>query len=212
MPTTVEAVNRHLETDLVLHQALERGVLNLRETARWLIETREWDTTEEAVVSALRRHDGDTRADLEQALAILDEAEVGVMTGLALVTIPRVHEIVGRLPALVKALEPEDTLAILPGARRVRIAVDRRRLDVVESKLGADSIDELVDGLARARLRLGETGTDAMAALAVWLNLLAHHGVDVEEVFGCLPECSVLVPEDQIVQTCEVVSDTPGRA
>lgn len=101
---------------------------------------------------------------------------------------------------------------LVPDHRHIRLVVDDRRIEEARTVLGEQAIEETIQGLAQARLSLPEAGSHGTAALAVWLNLLAHRGVRVEGVFGCLPECSTLVPKDQIVDACEIVSDTPGSA
>lgn len=44
-----------LGQDPVAREALQRGIVNLRALSRWLIRTRGWNASEEAVLSALRR-------------------------------------------------------------------------------------------------------------------------------------------------------------
>lgn len=52
-------VRQAVASDPAALDAIERGILNVRAYGRWLMETRAWDVTEEAVVSALRRFEGD---------------------------------------------------------------------------------------------------------------------------------------------------------
>jgi tetratricopeptide (TPR) repeat protein len=56
MPPTSHKVADVVATDLRLRPALALDVLNLRRAARWLIDHHDWTATEDAVVSALRRH------------------------------------------------------------------------------------------------------------------------------------------------------------
>lgn len=205
MSTTVRAVERYLETDLIVSEALHRGVLNVRRAARWLIETQGWDATEEAVVSALRRYTPHSRVDLENVLHLLNETRVTARTGLSIVAVPRTREFMSELHRLSDMLRPEATLGIVPEDGRVNILIDSANRDRVLALFSNDPRCEVKTGVAEIQFEFPEMGATASTAVAVTLNVLGHRGIDVVAVFSNLPVCSILMAQRDFGQAFEVV-------
>lgn len=205
MTTTVEAVERYLETDLVLHEALARGYLNIRRAARWLIETQGWDTTEEAVVSALRRYDPDPVSDLEAVLALLEQADVSGRTGLALLEIPRTQARLEQLSQLLEGLDSKEAYGLFPERKRITVLLEEAHLDAARQALG----DEAIQATGMVRLDLGFPREEAAvsSAIAVALNVLGHRGVHVEALFASSPGCSFLVSDQQAAIARRLLND-----
>lgn len=198
MASTTERVNEHLEGDLVMHEALARGVLSFRRAARWLIETREWEVTEEAVVSALRRYEAPTgRPGIEEAYKLLADAHVNVRSGLALATMPRVRELQRRLPSFWWKVDGEDILGLLCRPTTVHFVLEDDTLDSLREALGPGSLEDLNHPVSEIRLTLPSDGWGAPISAAVVLNVFGHRGLDVLDAFGANPEISLMVPGKQ---------------
>lgn len=206
MSSTTERVHRHLESDPTLRDGLTRGVLNLRRTARWLLDERGWDATEEAVVSALRRHS--TEGDVEThaiGRRLLSRAQVSVRSGLALVTMPREFEAYEGLQRLWGKTDVQDILGALPGDSEIRFLIEETCLDAAIRTLGPTSLNGLARPVSGIRLFFPATEQGPNPALAIVLHALVEHGIDVLEVFTCDPECSMLVPTAQEARAQEIV-------
>lgn len=195
MTSTAEQVNRHLEGDVVMNEALARGVLNLRRAARWLIESRGWDTSEEAVVSALRRYEAPTgRPGIEEAHRLLSQASVNVRSGLALATMPRVRELQQRLPSFWWKVDGEDILGLLCRPTSIHFVLEDETLEQLKEALGPGALEDLNHPVSEIRFTLPEDGWGAPISAAVVLNVFGHRGLDVLDVFGADPEISLMVP------------------
>ncbi len=203
MGTTVEAVEQYIEKDLVVHEGLARGVLNIRRAARWMIERQGWDTTEEAVVSALRRYTPDQRVDLEGALHLLEHTTRMASTGLALLSAPRTREHMAGISQITRMAEPEEFLSILTGSARVTLLVEQRRAQQAFDVLETNGDTELVNGVAEVELEFPDDGPDATTAMAVVLNVLGHRGVEILAVSGAPPVCSFFLPERHLARAYE---------
>lgn len=206
MPSTTEQVHNYLESDPTLQDGLDRGVLSLRQTARWLLSETGWDATEEAVVSALRRHTIDPDAiTVAMGRQLLSEAHVDVRSGLALVTLPRELESYEGLQELWGKLEIEDMVGALPGDTRVRFLLEEHCLDTAIRTLGPSWVQDSARPVSGIRLFFPEAEQATSPAMSIVLHALGQHGVDVLDVFSCDPECSMLVPGSQEVLAHEVV-------
>jgi hypothetical protein len=197
MTTTVEAVERHLETDLVMHVALDRGILNVRQAARWLIATQGWDATEEAVVSALRRFDPDIAFNLEEALHLLPATELTAGTGFSIFTYPRHGKLLEGLAEIAEHLGSKKRLSTVSERKRVTIVVQDESAPTVLSILGEEDAERIEHDTTELKLRFPEDGSATATALAVAVNMLGYAEVNVLAVLGTLPTCTVLVPGGQ---------------
>lgn len=206
MPSTTDRVHRHLERDPTLQDGLARGVLNFRRTARWLLSETGWDTTEEAIVSALRRHSTDGEGlTMAMGRQLLSGAQVSVRSDLALITLPREFETYEDLRQLWEQTEPEDLIGALPGNARVRFVLEEACLDTAVRMLGPASLRDLSRPVSGIRLFFPDAEHGTSPAISIVLHALGQHGVDVLEIFTCDPECSMLVPGSQEVQAHEIV-------
>lgn len=196
MSTTVDAVKSYLERDIVLHEGLVRGILSFRRTARWLLEKEGWDASEEAVVSALRRYEPPALVDFEEARQNLAGAKLEAETGLVILTLPHIEEIVDRIPRAWSQLETEDTFAVLPGRKALRIVTEDDVLDSLLDVLETDR-SEFTTRVSALRLRLPRGGPEAMVATAIAVHVLGFRGKDVLGMFTSDSECTLLVPSDQ---------------
>lgn len=212
MATTVEAVHAHLERDPTLTDVLLRDLLRLRRTARWLIEEHGWDTTEEAVVSALRRyardHDASTLTDPRSTLT---EHRVDARGGLALLTVPRLYEVQGKLLQAWKGGNVRDLLAVLPSNRSLRLLVEADNVRDLRKELGPHTVEDVRQPVTSLTLARDERPAD-VAVTNLGLTALAREGVEVLEVLSSTGECSFLVPDEDRMQAFEVLSalTSPG--
>lgn len=211
MTTTVEAVNYHLETDPAVADALRRGLINLRRTARWILEEYGWDATEEAVVSALRRYRDERLGPVVWSTRpLLFDAGLELRDGLALVTLPRVPEVYRK--AFDAWLDSSGTgpLGVLPGKTRTRLLVEEHEVDCINTAMGPRFIRETVAPLAVIRLILPRN-EDRGSLISLVLNALSHHGVEVVELVSCDPEWLILVHDKQVLEAHRVISALTSR-
>lgn len=215
MTTTSQLVERHLENDIVLNEALARGFLSVRRAARRLIDERGWDATEEAVVSAIRRYDPSPSVDLENVFHLLGQTRKTAQTGLGLIQVPHTQAFVSAIPRIANELEPEMTLGFVPDNEFLNILVDDQNVDRVTRILlqGSDAPSQMrIDrGLGKIELEFPESSPVNSAALAVVLFYLGHREVDVVNVYSTFPICSVYVRETDFADAYELTKELQLR-
>lgn len=207
MVTTVEAVHVHLDRDPALTDVLLRDLLGLRRTARWLIEEHDWDTSEEAVVSALRRYAGEDREPpFEEARAALAEHRVDARGGLALLTVPRVYEIQKELLSAWKDGNVRDLLAVLPSHRSLRILVEADNVQDLRREFGPRTVEDVRQPVTAITLARDGGKADVTVA-SLGLAALTREGVEVVEVLSSNGECSFIVTDEERMRAFDVLSD-----
>lgn len=207
MTTTVEAVNSHLATDPLLADTLARGFISLRRTARKLIEIYGWETTEEAVVSALRRYkEANPHSPLREARRRLKDLSVSVRGGLALVTIPRMYEVQESLLEAWSETGPDQILGVYPAIKSTLVLLEADHLSEFTQHLDPRWVEHTEAPISAIRLTLREEG-QALSILMIALTALAHHGIDVIDLSTSPPEYSILVHADSAPDAYGILMD-----
>lgn len=190
-------------------EVLARGILNLRRAARWLIEREEWDASEEAVVSALRRYAGSSRGErLAAARAALAQGVAGARSRLALITLARTGSVHRRLRRLPDIVGPDGVFALLLGETRLRLLVDEGDLGEVVGAVGREEVEGVDRDLAVVVLSFPDVDRpeDVHGAATLVLSALGQRGVTVLEVFSCLSDFSLVVEAEDSALAYDVVS------
>lgn len=206
MTTTVEAVERYLECDLILYGALDRGILNIRRAARWLIKEQGWDTTEEAVVSALRRYNPPRTYDMATAFHLLQASHLTARGGLASITVPRARRRLLKIPDIAQAMEPEDTFGLLPGRKQITFILEKHKLMEASRILEAKE-PTVHEEVGRIDLHLPHRKEPASTSIAISLAILDYHGIEPMGVFGALPTCSMLLTPPSFIDAHGILTD-----
>lgn len=207
MATTVDAVREHLKRDPALADALVRGLARFRRTARWLLEEYGWDTSEEAIVSALRRYAEDhSTSALARPRKLLPQHRVDVQGGLALVTIPRTHEVKTELLEAWESGGARDLFAVLPARKSLRVLVEAHSLIDFRREFSPHTVEETRQPLTALTLAADGKQADVNVA-SLGLIALRHHGVEVVEVLSSLGESTFIVPDAQRMEAFDVLSE-----
>lgn len=212
MATTVDAVRAHLKRDPALAHVLVRGLVGWRRTARWLIAEHGWDTSEEAVVSALRRyardHDATPLDGVEETLA---DARVDARGGLALLTVPRVYEMKKKLLEAWNAGRVRDMVAILPAQRELKLLIEASNVQHTRKKLGPHMVEDIQQPLTAITLTCHqEPPNGAIASLG--LMALDLERIEVIDHLSAGNEYTFLIPDKQRMRAFDTLSELTGDA
>lgn len=212
MTTTVEAVHSHMAIDPLLADSLARGFISLRRTARKLIDLYDWDTSEEAVVSALRRYrEANQRSPMHEAQRRLTEMKVDVRGSLALVSLPRILEVQERLLEAWNHAGPDQVLGVFPARRGTQVLLEADHLSAFTGHLDPRWIERIESPVSAIRLTL--PGAQALNILMIALTALGHHQIDVIDLSTSPPEYSILVEADNAPDAYRVMMQlTDGPA
>lgn len=195
MASTVELVEGHLESDLVIERAVSRGVLSYRRAARWMIEHNGWDTTEEAVVSALRRYQPpNPRTSIDEGYELLRWAQTGLTTGWALVEISAVPSVQTRILGTIEPHIGSRRVAVLPGTDRTVLLLEDRLAEILQEKR-PDEYEKIGKPVSQVRVGLSSHGPAAGMALSILFNTFGYRGIELLGVYNSGPEYSFLVPD-----------------
>lgn len=207
MTSAVESVDLYLQRDPTLADTVSRGLANLRRTARWMIEENGWDVTEDAVVSALRRYnDRNPQQPLAEARRSLPQGRVELKTDLALVEVPRTHDVQEDALQAWKASDVRDTLGVLPSRTTLKLLVEESSLQAFCGELGRTRVEDIISPVSVLQVKFKGRPPD-LTVIVLLVSALVHRGIDIVEVVSCAPACSVVVPADDGKSAFDVLAD-----
>lgn len=211
MTTTVAAVHDHLESDPGLVDSLSRGLLNLRRTARWLIEEHGWDTTEEAIVSALRRYrDEENTSPVWASRDRLQDLRLELRDGLALVTVPSLPHVRADVIDAWLTEHGAGPLGVMPGRMNSRLLVEEGTVSALSQVMPPGEVPDVQAPVAVLRL-IVPTSVQATPLVTLILAALAHRGIEILEVVSCHPEWLIVVADDEILEAHRIVAALTNR-
>lgn len=182
MPSTAALVENYLEGDLIIERALDRGILNLRRGARWLIEHNGWDATEEAVVSALRRYSPRrVHAAIDEGYDLLRGARTGLGTGLGLVTVPRTGGVRDRVEAILERQGEGGPIGVLPGSDTVSFLTTRGEAQDIEALHGEEA-KKVVYPVSKISISVPQGDPAGGMALSILLQTFSYRDIPLLEV------------------------------
>lgn len=205
-----QAVHDHLDADGAAREMLARDVLNIRALARWMIEAHDWDASEEAVVSAIRRYDRgpEDQVSFGPAREILAESHVHSRADVSSLMLPRTPEVHHGLSDLFDLIRPEqgDLLRIIETEKAVKVMVTGQNLDRVLDTMGEDRVLNQQDQLAEFRI-VGpfEGYQKTPGVLALLATTLAVRQVNLEDSVSGAGEHLLVVNESDALRTYQAL-------
>lgn len=207
MTTVVEAVDTYLQRDPTLADTVSRGLANLRRTARWMIEENGWDATEAAVVSALRRYnDRHQEQPLVRPRRLLRKGRVELRSGLALLQVPRTHDVQEDALQAWGAADVRDTLGVLPSRKTLKVLIEESCLRDFAGQFGRGRVEEITSPVSLVEVTFDRRPAE-LAVIVLILSALAHHEVEILEVMSCSPSCSVIIHEEDGRDAFDVLTE-----
>lgn len=206
----VHAVHLYLDGDAAAREMLTIDVINLRAFARWLIKTHDWDASEAAVVSALRRYPRKPSrgvfADAREVLArsyINSRSNVWSLHYADKRCVRRVE------PRLYDAVDPSraELLRIVEGDTASKVVVSGQKVEEVQGILKDCELVEAIGDLAEFSIICpGPELRKTPGVVALMLNTLAVNRVNIRETVSGAGELLVLVHNDDALRAWQVLS------
>lgn len=194
-------VVEHLERDVILAQALDRGIVNHAAAARWIVENVIPDTHWRTIVSALRRWEP-TRAWQQDRgdFRALEDTHVSIASGWVVLDVPRsvgTHQNMVKLRHRIHANKP---IHALLGQQSIRVAVPTEVAHEARAMLGYKNIEQEFQSAAQLGFRRHDPDRGLHLPLSTSLSLhtFGSAGIRVLGSFGFQDECYVFVPQEDV--------------
>jgi hypothetical protein len=195
--TIATQVHAYLDHDHAARDMLARGVVNVRQLARWIIKNQGWDVAEHAVASACRRYDNTrpAHAVFSRARLALRQAHINTRAHLASAALQNSPQVQRRLAELFKIvdLSKGEKLRIVSNEQGFKVHLDEANLGKLIALVGKESILATNFSLTEIALVVRPENRDTPGILGVVYTALGAHGINVEEVVEGIAQHMILV-------------------
>ncbi len=209
-----KAVERQVKGLFYMEEALFEDILNLRAAAK-KIKPRVRQGSIEAIAIALRRYGEkarkDARAADEALSAMLSRSRMRVRTGVADFTLESESVTLSKVAEIVKKIHPGrgEIIHVVFGQEATTIIVDSENYDLVKKACASLIIRER-KSVAELSIMTTRKVENTVGWVALISRLLARNGVNMIETLSCYTETILLVEEQDLGRTLELIRKAKG--
>lgn len=209
-----EAVDEAIEEDLLLQDALARGIVKPSAAAIWLKKNRQIEGDPETIATAVRRYEiGSTSESFEEAWEALDGAHPQQNEEVSVFVVMRDPE-ARTIADIVEAVDEEDheALRILPSGENLTIIVPRNQRAAVKGVLDPDLHRSPIEDLAEFAVSPGAGTSPNADALAIIISGLTAQGIEVPYAFHSADQILLYVHPDDSGEAFKRLAHVIDRA
>jgi len=210
--SVAKRVRRSVQNDAILSGALARGVLNYQAAARWIVETSDWEASEGAVISALRRLDHPDRGAFAAAREVLEESHINTRSKMGSVRLAGDATVRDRLPTLFDIVEANqgEVLRVISSDRGFNVILDEANLALIEETFPQRTIEEVQTGLTELCVVIPPEARQTPGILALVCNRLALQEINIKESVDGVYQHVLLVATDDAIEAHRLLADLTG--
>lgn len=206
MADTRRSVERIVESDPVIKKGLQRGIINSRALAKYIIEANGVDTSQDAILGILRRYTLD--GVNEEHRKAFNDCEISTrsrMADLAVENGPDIMERIAEFAATVRTTRGEN-LRVIVGLQSIRVIADQKTLESFRQTLQPKEVISYSTDLVELSLLFGPGYENNKGLVAKVTAQLALHDVNLAGMLVCPPEDIVMVAEKDASRALEALN------
>lgn len=198
-------VEKIIESDPVIRKGLQRGIINSRALARYILEVNGINTTHDAILGIIRRYPLNGVEDIHrQAFRDCEIAMRNRMADLAIENGPDIMERIAEFAATVKTTKGEN-LRVIVGLQSIRVIATQKTLESFRQTLRPKEVISYSTDLAEISL-LFAPGCEKIKGIAAKVTAqLALNDVNLAGMLVCPPEDIVMVAESDAARAVQAL-------
>lgn len=200
MTSTNQQIGKYLSKDLCIQRDLDRGIINTRALAKFLIKRYGLVASLDSVISAIRRHDVEKsfKKQEREVMNVLKEASILTKTRIAMVEVRQDANFIKKLGALDDGISGH--LKLITGTESFKILTESENTKKLK-EIFKKSILEIIDNLSAISITLNKRAMETKGVLARMANEISLHNINIIEIITCVPEVIVYVEQKDLVKT-----------
>jgi len=193
-----------INSDLSIQKNLQRGIINSRALAKYIIETHAIQASLDAVISAIRRYQAtkEFSDDQERVLRCFEGAQLFTKNNITVIVLN--VDALGKLDYFFENVSKNYRL--IRGKKYVKIITDVTDIDKLKKVFG-DDIVEIKQNLSEIRIVIPQEKEDVRGLLARLSNEIALKDVSMKELIICFPDLLVYVNAEDLVATHDALME-----
>jgi aspartokinase len=202
--STNQAVWKILRSDLAVQKNLQRNLINSRALAKYVIRKYGLTTSLDAVISSIRRFQGEEsfKEEEKSLLNIFKGSIVSTKNNMACLTL---NMRPAKFLKKIKAKENGASYRIITSPSEVKVMLEQPQLAEVKKLFEKEEILNVADKLSEIRVKVSETAVKTKGVLARIANELALANINLQEILVCSPRFLIYIKEKDIVKAHDAI-------
>ena len=191
-----------LRTDPAIQRDLDRGLINTRALARYILKNYPVKASFDTVIVAVREfRSGKVFRNEDRKLSrMFKDSVIKTRENLACITLK-----IDALDKVSRAFEKHDVVRIVTGSRGIKIITDRDRLEELKGIFLRKNVERVEENLSELSVTLSEKVVKTRGILARIANEIALQNINIEELLISPPEFLIYVKHEDIIKTYEAL-------
>jgi len=206
-------VGELLKEQPLLIYSIGQGIANLSAVAKKLkpeVEKRMGKGVKtEAIKAALRRQSLPSVLNIEKVLSVLKKSRLTLRNNVAVLVVS--HSAYQKVLQFQRGLETGDYMNVVQETSGVAVIIDENRLAEAEKIIDRNSILHKKTGLAAIVIvGPGKMMRSTLGVTAYTLSLVSYNGINIEELFSCYSDTTIVVKRDDALKAFEIIEKVMG--
>lgn len=194
-----QTVWKIIQSDLAIQKNLNRKLINVRALAKYIIKKHALPTSLDAVISAIRRFEGQEKfeEDEKTILNVFKDSIVSTKNNMACITLSLSSKEFFRK---ICATNNTPNFKLASGEHEVKIIVESPNLNHFKSVFSSQEIEKVEEDLSEITVRVAEVALMTKGVLARISNELSLANINIHEVIICPPSFFIYIQQKDIVK------------
>lgn len=206
MPSVNTIVWKIISDDLSIQNNLQRGLINTRGLARYLIQEKGIKASIDAVISAIRRYEDDSPfvKMVRDAEKVLKSIIITTKSNVCCLTMnDSEFDVISKDFNSNKTLK--ENFRLTKSKESIKLFLNQKDLEMKVDLFDQDKVYSVVKDLAEIRITLPEDAIKNVGLLAKISQEIALNGVSIHEVIVSVPEILIYVKHKDLVKAHQAV-------
>jgi len=202
--STNQEVWKILRSDLAIQKDLNRNLINSRALAKYVITKYNLTTSLDAVISAIRRFQGEEtfREEEKAILSVFKNAVISTKNNMACITLNmRPCHFLKK----TNLAENSPSYRIIATPNEIKVMLEQPLLADIKKLFSKDEIIKIEENLSEIRIKVEESAVKTKGVLARIANEIALADINIQEILVCIPRFLIYVKEKDIVKAHEAI-------
>ena len=192
---------RLIAEDVSIQKELNRGLINIRGLARYLIDKHHLDASMDAVISAIRRYETEQifEDNTKEIDAVLRSAIITTKNYVTCITVKEIE-----YPTIAKDFVGKNILKenfrLVKSKEFVKLYLNQKDIEKKTDLFKKENVLSVSKDLAEIRVTMHSKATETVGVLARISHEIALHGVSIHGIIIAVPELLLYVKSDDLVR------------
>ena len=191
-----------LRTDMAIQKDLDRGLINTRALARYILKNYPVKAGFDTAIVAIRefRSEQVFQKEEQKLSRLFKDSAIKTRDNVACITLRR-----SGLEKVNRAFDRNDVLRMVSGSSSIKIITDRDTLGEARAIFPAKDVIKVEEGLSELSVTLSEKVIKTKGILARIADEIALQNINIEELIICPPEFLIYVKQEDVIKTYEAL-------